>query len=849
MTNDDVGAAITVGVSYTDANGTAESLTSDATAAVTNVNDDPTGSVTISGTATEDQTLSADTSTIADADGLGAFSYQWYRDGVAISGATGSTYTLTNDDVGAAITVGVSYTDANGTAESLTSDATAVVTNVNDDPTGSVTISGTATEEEVLTADTSTIADADGLGAFSYQWYRDGVAISGATGSTYTLTNDDVGAAITVGVSYTDANGTAESLTSDATAAVTNVNDDPTGSVTISGTATEDQTLSADTSTIADADGLGAFSYQWYRDGVAISGATGSTYTLTNDDVGAAITVGVSYTDANGTAESLTSDATAAVTNVNDDPTGSVTISGTATEEEVLSADTSTIADADGLGAFSYQWYRDGVAISGATNSTYTLSNDDVGAAITVGVSYTDANGTAESLTSDATAAVTNVNEEPSGAVIIWGSPVEDQLLYADTSTIADPDGLGVFSYQWYRDGVAISGATNATYRLGDNDVGATITASVSYTDGYGTPESLTSDATAAIANVNDAPTGSVTISGTATEGERLSADASSIADIDGLGSFAYQWYRDGSAISGATGSSYTLTSDDVGAAITVEVSYNDAHGTQESLTSTKTDKVAEAKSQTGHVIIEDLSGEDADQQDAYESDGDEDNSEQEETGSDDAQAGLSASGTGESLTTSDTQGTSGATPNGLAAKGSSANGWFQFQSDASDHSAGDRPDKETFLDNNISISSDRATANQNIEPFSLHPTSIETTQYSFGLIDFGEKAIIREIDQTFASIHKKEALEYVDVDSVVLSFGTALSAGFVSWVIRSSVLTTAFLTSVPVWQGFDPLVVMSNKDVREGDDDDQEADPSQVERIFDEASHTDKQARQADNE
>ena len=47
-----------------------------------------------------------------------------------------------------------------------------------------------------------------------------------------------------------------------------NVNDAPTGMVTISGTPTEDQTLTADTSGISDADGLGAFSYQWQRDGV-----------------------------------------------------------------------------------------------------------------------------------------------------------------------------------------------------------------------------------------------------------------------------------------------------------------------------------------------------------------------------------------------------------------------------------------------------------------------------------------------------------------------------------------------------------------------------------------------------
>ena len=129
--------------------------------------------------------------------------------------------------MGAKITVTVSWTDLGGTAESLTSDATAVVTNANDAPAGSVTITGTATQGEELTADTSAITDDDGVGTFSYQWKRDGTAISDATTSTYTLVQADVGAQITVTVSWTDLGGTAESLTSDATAAVTNANDAP----------------------------------------------------------------------------------------------------------------------------------------------------------------------------------------------------------------------------------------------------------------------------------------------------------------------------------------------------------------------------------------------------------------------------------------------------------------------------------------------------------------------------------------------------------------------------------------------------------------------------------------------
>ena len=71
-----------------------------------------------------------------------------------------------------------------------------------------------------------------------------------------------------------------------------------------------------------------------------------------------------------------------------------------------------------------------------------------------------------------------------------------------------------------------------------------------------GTVESKASTATTAVANLNDAPTGAVTISGTATQNQTLTA-ANTLADADGLGSIAYQWQSsaDGttwSAISGA---------------------------------------------------------------------------------------------------------------------------------------------------------------------------------------------------------------------------------------------------------------------------------------------------------
>ena len=102
---------------------------------------------------------------VADEDGLGAFSYQWQRNNGSggfenIENATGQTYTLGDGDVDREVRVQVNYTDANNTAESLTSAPTAAVNNVNDSPTGDVSIDGTATEDETLTANTSTLDDA-----------------------------------------------------------------------------------------------------------------------------------------------------------------------------------------------------------------------------------------------------------------------------------------------------------------------------------------------------------------------------------------------------------------------------------------------------------------------------------------------------------------------------------------------------------------------------------------------------------------------------------------------------------------------------------------------------------------
>ena len=320
------------------------------------------GSVTLTGTATEDETLTA---TVTDTDGLpddaANIRYQWQRsDGnggfANISNATSPTYTLGDADVGRNIRVVVNYTDANNTPESLTSDATAAVSNINDSPSGSVSIDGTAEEDQILTANVDNVADADGLGAFSYQWQRSNGSggfedIANATGETYSLGDADVGRNIRFVVSYTDDGGMDESLTAAATALAENVNDEPTGSVTIDGTVREDQTLTAETTALQDADGLPAdaagYRYQWQRNTDSsfenIAGETGNTYTLDDADVGREVRVQVSYTDDGGMDDSLSSAPTAVVENVNDEPTGSVSIDGTVEEDQTLTANTDNL--------------------------------------------------------------------------------------------------------------------------------------------------------------------------------------------------------------------------------------------------------------------------------------------------------------------------------------------------------------------------------------------------------------------------------------------------------------------------------------------------------------------------
>ena len=591
-----------------------------------------TGTPAISGAVQVGETLTADTSEIADEDGLDnvSYSYQWLssRD-TETDGATGSTYTLQATDLGKIIKVRVTFTDDAGNEETLTSAATDTVeARPNSPATGAPTISGTAQVGETLTADTSGISDIDGLDnlTYSYQWLtsRD-TQIAGAISSTYTLAEADAGKAIKVRVSFTDDAGNAEILTSAATATVASTsNNAATGAPTISGTAQVGQTLPASTSGVSDTDGLAnaTFTYQWIsNDGSAdsdISGATDATYTLVKADEGKTIKVRVSFTDDAGNQETLTSAATTEVAaRPNSPATGAPAISGTAQVGETLTADTSGIADADGLSgaSFSYQWLssRD-TEIQGATGAAYALASADEGKTIKVRVSFTDDRGHQETLTSAATGAVAAAPAPLTATIHDKPDSHDGQSVFNFELRFSENFGL---SYKTLRDHAftVTEGSVTGARRLdppsnigweisvrpagnGDVTILLPVTTACATQGGICTADGrmLSTQVELTVSKPNSAAAGAPTVNGTAQVGQTLSASTSGISDSDRLNNatFAYQWLssRD-TEISGETGSTYTLVDADEGKTIKVRVSFTDDRGHQETLTSTATAAVA----------------------------------------------------------------------------------------------------------------------------------------------------------------------------------------------------------------------------------------------------------------
>ena len=275
--------------------------------------------------------------------------------------------------------------------------------------------------------------------------------------------------------------------------------------------------------------------------------------------------------------------------------------------------------------AYSYKWQdcnTSGVGcsnITGATTTSYTLGSRDVDHAIRAVVTATNEGGSATA-TSPATTAVAEPAPPvepppppppaaPSNTTLpaITGTTTQGQTLNASNGKWTGSPTT--YSYKWQDCNTSgascstITGATHTSYTLGSSDVGSTIRVIVSATNEGGTTPA-TSAATATIAAepappVEEGPpvepppppppaapsnTTLPAITGTTTQGQTL--NASNGKWTGSPTTYSYKWQdcntsgASCSTITGATHTSYTLGSSDVGSTIRVIVSATNEGGT-----------------------------------------------------------------------------------------------------------------------------------------------------------------------------------------------------------------------------------------------------------------------------
>ncbi|AQZ34165.1 heme peroxidase [Pseudomonas sp. LPH1] len=230
-----------------------------------------------------------------------------------------------------------------------------------------------------------------------------------------------------------------------------------------------------------------------------------------------------------------------------------------------------------------------------------------------------DGLSTTRKIVSDGTDTLRNIDRVQFADQVVWlvdrpaeGSvtisnmaPSEDEVLLA-AATVSDPNGteFAVLSYAWQAlvAGEWVQVGTGQSFTPGDAEVGLALRVVVSFNDDWGNPESLVSEVTAPVLNVNDAPTGLPQLNNASPSvGQVLIASTAMIADADGLVgvTFGYQWQAGNgdsfSNIAGATAQSFTLTNAQAGQQVRVQVSYTDNRGTFEVLTSVATAVIASA--------------------------------------------------------------------------------------------------------------------------------------------------------------------------------------------------------------------------------------------------------------
>jgi hypothetical protein len=331
--------------------------------------------------------------------------YQWRKDGVNISGGTGSSYTLPSAQLAAAGSYSVVVSNTSGGVTSNSAVLTvlqATAPAITQQPGGVSVSAGSPASFSVV---------ATGTAPLSYQWRRNGAAISGGTGSSYAIASAKATDAGSYDVVVTNGAG---SVTSNAAvlAVVTApaITQQPAGASVKAGSPASFSVVAA---------GTAPFSYQWRRNGAAISGGTGSTYAIASAKTTDAGSYDVLVTNGAGSATS-----NAAVLTVNEVTAPAITQQPVGASVNAGSLVSFSVA-ASGTAPFTYQWRRNGLAIKGGTGALYAIASARTMDAGSYDVVVSNGGGSATStaaLLAVKSVATVNVLSGPKGVAVLRGS-------------------------------------------------------------------------------------------------------------------------------------------------------------------------------------------------------------------------------------------------------------------------------------------------------------------------------------------------------------------------------------------------------------------------------------------
>ncbi len=283
----------------------------------------------------------------------------------------------------------------------------------------------------------------------SYQWRLNGYPVAGGTLSTLTIGSVQASDGGVYDVLMFNSGGMTTSLSGTLTVnSPPSILSQPANLSVITGSSATLSVTAAGTAPLA---------YQWTKSGVSIVGGTASSYAIPSAQISDADNYNVFVTNAFGSVTSGTATLTV---------TTPVTITSQPASVSVIPGASPVLSvGAAGTAPISYQWLKNGVPISGATASTYTLSNVqllDSGAAYSVVVGNPVGSATSATATLSVSLPVV-IMSQPSGRTVSVG---------ASTMFSVSATGSVPFTYQWQKGGVDIAGATGATYTIASAQLG-----------------------------------------------------------------------------------------------------------------------------------------------------------------------------------------------------------------------------------------------------------------------------------------------------------------------------------------------------------------------------------------